>query len=158
MKKGIFVLFLAIFSLFIVGCTKREKMFDKGDFKIVLTEDYKEDIYKDINYYFMSNNSSVAVLKEDFELLKKVNLTSESTLEDYAKAVLRANNKEAIIIAEENFSYFTYNKTINTVKFFYLAAVKKGNDGFWLINFMCLDEDKDKLKDEFLKYARTIEV
>ena len=158
MKKGIFLLFLAIFSLFIVGCTKREKMFDNGDFKIVLTEDYKEDIYKDINYYFMSNNSSVAVLKEDFELLKKVNLTSESTLEDYAKAVLRANNKEAIIIAEENFSYFTYNKTINTVKFFYLAAVKKGNDGFWLINFMCLDKDKDKLKDEFLKYARTIEV
>lgn len=158
MKKGIFLLFLAIFSLFIVGCTKREKMFDKGDFKIVLTEDYKEDIYKDINYYFMSNNSSVAVLKEDFELLKKVNLTSESTLEDYAKAVLRANNKEAIIVTEENFSYFTYNKTINAVKFFYLAAVKKGNDGFWLINFMCLDKDKDKLKDEFLKYARTIEV
>ena len=158
MKKKVFLLFLVILSLFIVGCTKKEKTFDKGAFKIVLTDDFEEDYYKQVNYIFMSNDSTITALKENYEILKTVNINEESSLEDYAKAVLKANNKEAIIIAEEGFSYFTYDTMVNSTKFYYLSVVKKGKDGFWLINFMCLYEDKDKLKDDYLKFARSIEI
>ena len=158
MKKKILLISLILMSILIVGCAKKEKEFKKSDFKITLTEDYKEDSVKEATYYFASSNTGVTVLKETFELLSIIDITSESSLEDYGKAVLKANNRNNELIKENDFIYFTYDNSINSNKFYYVSVMKKGKDAFWLINFFCLYEDKDKYEQEFLRFARTIEV
>ena len=158
MKKKLFLFSLIILAFFITGCQKKEKLFEKNDFKITLTDDFKEDTYEKANYYFISNDAAVTALKESFELLSQIDITSDSPLEDYANAVLKANNKDEVLIKEDGFSYFTYTNEVNSNTFFYISVLKKGKDGFWLINFMCLDKDKNNKKDEFLKFAKSIEV
>ena len=159
MKKRILLLVLAFITLLgFTGCTPKEKVFQKNDFKITLNDSFKEDTYEGTNYYFISDKSALTVLKESFKDLNQINITSESSLDDYADAVLSANNKEIEVIKEKDFYYFVYDSTINNNKYYYLSVIIKGKDSFWLINFFGNYEDKDTLESEFLKYAKTIEV
>ena len=34
----------------------------------------------------------------------------------------------------------------------------KSSDSFWLVNYFCLVKDKDKYKDEFIKWNDSIEI
>jgi len=157
-KKFLFLVLVFVMALGLVGCSANDKVFDKNDFKITLTDSFKEDSYEGFNYYFISSKSALTVLKESFTDLEQINLNSDSSLDDYATAVLKANNKNIEVKKETNFYYFTYDATINDNKYYYLSAIVKGKDAFWLINFFGMYNDKDTLETEFLKYAKTIEV
>lgn len=39
-----------------------------------------------------------------------------------------------------------------------MGVVKKGSDGFWLVNFACLDSDKEEQEKNFVKWANSIKV
>ena len=157
-KKIIFVTLILAFIFVLTGCTPKEKIFDKKEFKITLTEEFEEDKLEGYNYYFTSKKSALTALKETFTDLEQIQINSESTLDDYANAVLKANNKEIEAKKEADFIYFTYDSVVQENKVFYLSVMKKGKDGFWLINFFGLYENKDTLEPEFLKYAKTINV
>lgn len=159
MKKKILLLVLSfVIILGLTGCNAKEKVFDKGNFKITLTDEFKEDTYQNATYYFASNKAALTVLRESFEDLKQINLDSESTLDDYAKAVLSANSKNIEVKKESSFYYFTYDSTVNENQYYYLSALVKGKDGFWLINFFGRYSDRKSLEKQFIKYAKSIDV
>ena len=153
--KKILAFFTLIFLFALVGCTANEKVFDKGDFKITLTDEFKEDSHETVTYFFLSNKIGVSALRESFDDLAIVGLDSESSLEEYTNAVLRANEKNSEFKKEDNFYYFTYDSEVDGTTYHYLSALFKGENNFWLVNFFGL---KNNLEKTFLEYARTIKV
>ena len=159
MKRTLLVCGIVIVAIIgLVIYTKMTKTFTKQDFKITLTNEFKEDNYKGVNYYFISRNSGISVLKEKFDDLKEIELDSESSLDDYAKAVLSANNREARINENKGFYYFTYDDENGNERYYYMTTLFKGEDAFWLVNFFGKYEDRESLEMDFLRYARTINV
>ena len=87
-------------------------------------------------------------------------LSKDYNLEEYANAVA-ANNKRDFEFKnnkDHDYVYFNYNSEVSGKNFYYMGVVKKGSDGFWLVNFACLDTDKEKLQSEFTKWADSIKV
>ncbi len=159
MKKNLlFLTLLLIFLVGLTGCATKEKLFNKDNFKITLTDAFKEDDYKGASYYFISKKAGVTALEESYEELAKINLNSESTLDDYANAVMEANGKVIKMNKEDNFYYFTYDSTTENDRYYDMSALYKGKDGFWLLNFFGKYDDRKELEEEFLKYAKTVNV
>ena len=80
------------------------------------------------------------------------------SLEDYTDLVLRNNVLTAEFEERENedYIYFSYEKSMSGKTFYYLATTHKAEDAFWLIQFACDKDDKDEFKDKFLDWADTI--
>ncbi len=157
-KNLLFLILLFIFLVGLTGCATKEKLFNKDNFKITLTDAFKEDDYKGANYYFISKKAGLTVLEESYDELAKLNLSSESTLDDYANAVMEANGKNIKINKEDNFYYFTYDSTTENDRYYDMSALYKGKNGFWLLNFFGKYDDREDLKNDFLKYAKTVNV
>ncbi len=159
MKKNILLLaFIFLSLLTLTGCNTKDKLFKKDDFKITLNDSFKENTYEGVNYYFISKKSGLTVLEESFDDLAKINLSDESTLDDYANAVLVANNKNVKINKENDFYYFTYDSTTEDDRYYDMSALYKGENGFWLLNFFGKYDDRKSLEKEFLKYAKSVKV
>ncbi len=94
-------------------------------------------------------------------MLAQVGLSSQSSLEDYAKVVL-LNNKlpedSARSADSGEYLYFTYERTANGKDFFYTAVLLKGTDAFWICNFACETSNKKSYSKTFLEWAETIRV
>lgn len=153
MKKLLLTILLVTLLIPLSGCTSR-KTFDKNDFKITLTNEFIEGKKAKINYFFKSNDVGVAILKEEFENLKISNLDKDSTLEDYRDLIANQNSEDIKIKKEKNFYYFSYTNE----SYYYLTAMYKGKDAFWLVNFFTVKENGKKLENTLLKYAKSVEV
>ena len=90
------------------------------------------------------------------EAVKAVGIDQNSTVEDYAKAVLANNQVDYEIQTKDDLTYFTYENEANGKTFFYLSSLYKADDAFWLINFACDKNNRDKYETLFLKWASTV--
>ena len=108
--------------------------------------------------YYEGQKTLFMGLKETFESLSLVGLSKNSTVEEYAEAVIKNNKADYEIQKDDDLVYFTYEKESNGKKYYYLSALVKGSDAFWLTNFACNESDKDKYKSKFIKWAKTIKV
>ena len=154
MKKNMFKLLIIICMLFLaVGCDKKVEH-DEGDFKITLNSGYKKRISDTFKYYYQDSTNIITVVREEIEDLGDIKITNESSAEEYLTEAMKVNNKEGNIINEKNYSYVEYESSNH----YHVAAVFKSADSFWTINFMCLKDDKNKHKDQFINYIKSIEV
>ena len=64
-------------------------------------------------------------LKESFTDLEKVNITSENSLEDYARLVVSNNKLDSEVINKDGVVYFEYVKEMNGKNIYYLDTVNK---------------------------------
>ena len=155
-KKGILVLTVC-FSLIICGCScfNKEKTYSKYGMTITMTEGFTEKSILNATYYLESTQSLMHALKEEFN---PTYLPSTTTLDEYVSLVKRNNYLQAEVETRENeeYLYFTYEKTVSGKTFFYLATAHKTEDSFWLIQFACNENDKEDFEDKFLKWADTI--
>lgn len=157
---GIAICCLAFF--FVKEFTKKDvaKEYTKDGFSITLEGNFEEKEQKNFDIYYESLTSFVAVLKEDFDSLKLIELDENSTLEEYGKAVLKSNNlsDKELHDLDGKYKYFEYDATMDKEKFYYIGVVTKGSDSFWLINFCSEYKNKDEFKDKFINWAKTIKV
>lgn len=163
MKKIFGIVTILFASLLVTGCFGEnvvDKEFSANGFTITLTEDFYEKELITVTNYYVSNGAIVTALKEEFTTLESVGLDSDSTLEEYAKAVEANNNGNYDFKMNEksNYLYFTYNATINSKDYYYYAVIKKGSDSFWLINFACFEDEKAQYQPKFEEWASTIKV
>ncbi len=164
-KKLLMGLFCVFAVGLLVGCEDVEvsnsKEFVENGFSITLTEDFVKKEIVSATYYYESIDSIAMALKEEFSTLESIGLTENSSVEDYAKAVL-ANNKmtgKEINYSDDNkYIYFDYEKEVNGSNMYYFAVLKKGSDAFWLMNFACKADQKADLQDNFHEYASSIKV
>lgn len=82
----------------------------------------------------------------------------------YLELVLQVNNKTAkgeIKTYEDDntsFAYAYYDATVDGTDFSYMIVTLVGENRYYAINFYSKAEKFDSLKDDFMKYAKTIRV
>ena len=159
MKKRLLAIFV-IALLLVTGCGKSSgKVFNEGNFKITLNENFEKKSLASATYYYENNkdNIGVTVLLETYEALKAINITKDTSLKEYADIIIK-QMPTATMKTEGNFMYFTYSKTVGGSTYFYMPTMFKGENGFYLLNFFCLEKDKDANMDKFISWAKTVEV
>ena len=165
MKFGILTLALfAICSAFAgCGAGAKDRKFEYEDegFSITLTGDFTESSYINFKHVYISNNCAVYVTRETFETLDTVYEDSENmTKEQYANIVIQNNDVLATVSHDEEYDFvcFNYTKKVNGDWFYYFAVIDKGPDAFWMCQFACMNDAKEKLIQKMKKWASTISV
>ncbi len=147
---------LAAVCLTLVGCFGgKPKTFSKAGMSITLTTKFTEQNIVTQTAYYVSTDSVVTALKEEFTLGEGV---KDYTISEYTAIVILNNSLTATPNVREGKSYlwFTYEKKVNGKDFYYLATTFKATDAFWLIQFACEQSDKEKLTDTFLGWADSV--
>lgn len=157
MKKRIAAVALALLiAVGICGCSGKvkEQAFEDSGLTITLTDAFSKVQYDPYTVCYASQGSSVFALKEDFEAVGDESLT----LEEYANAAIKANSLDCEVTTENGVTYFVFNASLTEGDYTYLAAVYKGTDAYWLVQFACSTEQYEEMKPELLKYAQSVKV
>ncbi|MCI8589846.1 MAG: hypothetical protein HFE77_03950 [Clostridiales bacterium] len=151
------MLLLCSFMLCACGAAK-DKEFSKAGFTITLTDGFTEQDIVSQTAAYVSTKVSVTALKEELSILEDNDIDADLSLSDYADLVIAANNLDSKTEEKDGLLCFTYNKSVSGKNFTYFATVFKGSDAFWLVQFACEDSQYDALKEDILKYAKSVKV
>lgn len=156
---GIVVIALAFFAIMNIN-KENTKTYSSNGFTIDLPTDFYEKSLASTTAYFESQTAIVTALKEEFSSLEVVNIGTNSTVDEYAKAVAQNNNITIDLkeISDTDYKYFTYEKSNAGKNFYYMGVVLKGDDSFWLVNFACEKSKKSEYHEKFINWAKTIKV
>lgn len=156
---ALIIAFLLAFTITLdfINVSKKETFKENG-FEITLTNDFKTSELTQATAYFESNNAIVVAYKEPLEDLKEANIDKDSSLEDYAKVILKANDSNYKLQKNGNLLYYEYESTVEDELFYYFVTVTKSDDAFWVINFASQESNKNIYKPEFIKWAKSIKV
>lgn len=164
MKKLIISLFLLMSLLFVSGCfTAKDKTFEKEGIKVTLTTDFQEGEHILAKLFISSKNAVFMANYESKSLLSSYGYRNLSA-KGYLELVLQVNNKTAkgeIKTYEDDntsFAYAYYDATVDGTDFSYMIVTLVGENRYYAINFYSKAEKFDSLKDDFMKYAKTIRV
>ena len=144
---------MAFFSCGLLKGTDKE--FSAAGMTITLTSAFAEQDIVSQTAYYVSLSSIVTALKEDFTLYNAAGI-GDKTLTEYAQLVITANSLTAAVEEKDGLTYFTYEKTLNSKDYKYLACVFKATDAYWLIQFACEKDNYDKNEAQFKKWAKTV--
>lgn len=139
--------------------TGNDKIFSKSGLSITLTDNFVEKSLLTQTAYYESSTAIVTTLKEPFENLESIGLNKDSSLRDYAQAVINTNgfNNQGTYVQEGNgFTGFEYSASNTGVTINYIAVVYKTNDSFWLVQFACQEEDSAAFAEVFDKWAKSV--
>ena len=157
MKKVIASL-LIVTSLFLLTGCESDKEYTIDDLTITLPSSFTKQDMTGFLAYLENDEAGITIAEETFTDLEVIGLNSESTLEDYAAAVMASNDTEYELNNAEDYIYFYYDSTVDGTDYHYMAALFKGNDEFYLINFFCFKSDSEKYDSIFKNWADTIVV
>lgn len=145
---------VAALTFITAGCNK-ETTYSKHGMTITMDEGFEERTHKNFTWYLVKGQINIAAIKEAFEGdFNKENYD----LETYTEAVQRANDTDIEVHTRENqgYMYYHYTKTIETNTFFYLVTIHDSEDAYWLVQFACLESNKESHTDKFLTWADSI--
>ncbi len=158
------VCLLIALTLFLFGGCGEAKPKDftcSAGLTITLTDKFYEGSKIAYTMYAESSDVLFVAQKESFENLQSIGIDENSTLMQYARAVISSNTLLNITPQEDeenNLTYFDYEKTSEGRTFHYYAVVAKGSDAFWLCQFICEARNTSSLKPTLVKYAKSITV
>lgn len=144
----------ACFAL--VGCFGgKPKTFTKEGMSITLTTKFNEQNIVTQTAYYVSTDSVVTALKEEFSLVSGF---ENYSLSKYTDMVISNNLLNSAVNSREGKDYlwFTYEKAVSGKDFYYLATTFKASDAFWLIQFGCETSDKGEFTETFFGWADSV--
>lgn len=159
MKKKVFVSLLAIVvCMTLGGCffAKNDKTYESHGLSITMPEGYTEKSIVSQTVYLEGTETIFTALKEDLSSLAQIGIDKNTSLKDYAKAVVENNKADYEIKEEDGLTYFEYEKQVSGKDYYYLTCVLKSEDAFWLVNFASETSNKNKYQPLFKKWAKTI--
>ncbi len=164
------LIILIILGIFIFMYVNKEKdknigntlkTYKSGGVEFYSTRNFKETSYEkfSISYEDAVDNMLILGLEEKKDYLETLNL-KDLTLEKYINILYEnEKNTKTKIEKRNNYYYYTYTyETDNSQKFYYIVTTYEGKESFYLINFVCLFEEKDNHIDEFLELADSVKV
>lgn len=165
-RTGTVILAAALVIGFLLGLGKiyledffgdQPKDFSDDGMSITLTEEFSALEYEGFTQCYEGKQAAVMALKEAFSQTPEL---KNYTVEEYGRLVLRANSMdEDDLVVNGGLVYFTYVGTAEGGKeYFYLAAVYKGSDGCWLIQFAAPESLRDEYEPKFLQWAASVTI
>ena len=168
MKRKLLLIISILASILCAGCsfnTKEEiieKTFDKGDFKIILTNEFseKDDDYS--TYLFSSKYCQVSAFKKSFkydvdtfyeDIVDDVDAFFEDTVTEF---VNEKYGQQIEIKKYNNLYYYSVDEIVD--KKFSVYVFAKSNTEYWIIEIYTVYENKELMEEELIKYAKSIEV
>ena len=159
-RKGMAIMIAAIIFgavagfLFTSGLFKDSpKTFTEGEFQITLTDAFEPA--EEAGYYALYRSKTAMV----FTVREAKMLFDDITLEEYGELVLTANNRIGLQMKQgEGFIWFDYTDTPDGQETYYLAVCCESEDAFWIVNFATPASNREKYKEEFLDWARSIKI
>ena len=158
MKKSNILIKLFLFTLIIItitGCSDL-KTYKNNGIKITMMKGLFYKNHENATVYYENDEIFVIALKEKFEDLYELDINHETTIEKYVQEVFINSGQGYDLIHDENLYYYTYEYEINNNTYYYVSTIHKGKDGFWICNFACPKNLKDKHHDNFIKWGKTI--
>lgn len=139
------------------GCTAKPETFSKGEISLTLTSGFDELKQEGAFAVYGSRDEAVMIQKEDFSTLADIGISKDSTLTDYANAVIHANElRDTTVEERDGVVCFIYEATTGKKTYAYLATVQKSDDAFWLIQFSAIKDKFDEKEATFLTYAKSV--
>ena len=127
--------------------------FEKDGIKLTLTDKFTEkNSEMGFDAYYESDFCGVVVLKEEFTLKEGL---AEKSLEDYITGVIR-NNGHTSVKPQHKDGLWYYVTDKDGIRRFSYAF--KGSDAFWIVQFLCVTDNADRLQDLFYLWASWVEV
>lgn len=159
-KRIIAVVLLFAVVLTFAGCgvkDTKDKVFTCEEMSITLNEGYTETEMEGYTACFDSATVAVFIIKEEFSLMVGF---EDYTLEQYADLVMQANSARTPERADTDeltcmkYSYFNSEENQNYI---YLASLYKSDNAFWMVQFVCKEEDYAEHEAYFIERAKTVQ-
>lgn len=160
MKKYIKYIVIFLVIAIATGCNlfdKNEKTYSSKGITVTMKDDFYEKTNIAHTLYLESSDVIFLADKESFSMLEEYfDIDKDSTLDEYEEIIKTVNQFDDDFKKDENLVYTTYERSVENNDYFYLMSIYKSDDAFWLVNFACLKEDKDKYESNFIKWAKTV--
>ena len=154
------IIALAVAAAIIIGSIEPpapQHTFTVDNLQITLNEDFVEFDAEGYARAMDSKNVAVMILQEEFTLMLGL---EDYTLEQYGQLVLSNNtNRETSGLQVRNgVMYFEYDtKNIEDGKEYrYIVTMYKGNDAFWLVQYIVRSNEADKYYDDIFQWASSV--
>lgn len=165
-RKGAIIITLVAVIGFVIGflltsgafaSEPEEKVFIDEGLYIVLDDSFTKTNAEDFTLFYVSDDSAVIALREDFEATPQLKGLS---LDEYAQLVIDVNNltDSEVKTTDDGLVYYEYDSLISETneKYKYYSFVYKSTDCFWLVQFSSLFENSESQKEQIFEWARTV--
>lgn len=150
-------LLVAVCLGLLCGCSATPQEFSKDGVSITLTSQFEELTQEGCVAVYGSRSEAVMIQKEEFSMLAEIGINENSTVEDYANAVIEANGlSDSTVEERDGIVCFTYTAKSGMKTYAYLATAHKTEDAFWLIQFSTTDKKFEEKEASFLSFAKSI--
>lgn len=133
------------------------KDFTAEGMQITLTAEYRQVSLEGMTVSYERDDSAVLALKEPFTLMDGF---AECTLEDYFQMIRQANGMDDTTKLQQSqgVNFFEYRSEVDEEGsvYYYLCAIYKGPDAFWMVHFSCPATKADDYRDDFLSWAGSV--
>lgn len=153
MKKILTVLMCALMVLAIAACTKKEtiKEYTDGTIVLLLPDDFQEYQEEDFEYCLERNDCLIMCSHAPQQYLDENNLY-DVELDEFTSFF--TEGEELVLSANlDGYNLFAYKVQGDSGELYYLVGVYDTDDGYWLVNFICMTEDLPKYESLFKEWA-----
>ena len=153
MKKLLTVLVCLLMVLAMAACSKKEtiKEYTDGHIVLQLPDDFTE--YKEEGFdYCLERNDALVMCSHASQAFLDDNNVGDVEIDEFTGFFTEG---EELVLSEKKDGYnlLAYKYTDEAGEQYYLVAVYKCNDGYWLVNFVCFSEDLPKYESVFQEWA-----
>ena len=136
------------------------KEYSSNGVKITLPDNFEQKSEEQFNCYFEGRRAIVSgnkVSYAEFESLGFEDVSNSSVLKMTEFMVSFAGKSGAVkSSADERYSYFTYEETVDGNNFYYTTFLFKSEKNVWMFDMFCFKADKDKYAEKFISWADSI--
>lgn len=131
-----------------------EKVFEYGDMKITLTEDFQVLEEEGEPYGYAAQGIKIYI---DEETNGEFPENKGLTLEEYAKKMVELNKRKVEeIVYEDNYCHVTYLFGGSGIVERYTVCMYEGVDGFWIVHFITSNKSAQAYKSHIMKWADSV--
>lgn len=134
------------------------KTFTCGKVTLTLDNTFEETEIDGQDAAYLSNSVGVTVLSQTRDEMNKLGYEGDTmTAADYAELIIEGNELNSQGVTEENgLTTYVYNASSTNYNFTYQAYVLEDSEGFYMVQFYCVDSNYSAKAPQFSQWASQI--
>lgn len=136
---------------------KPDAFFRADNFGITLTDGFFEREYEGYHVCYESAEAAVFVVREEYSVFEALGY-DDISFEEYTDLVYEENNKSypSTLRTVDGATVMTYEYTSDSRTYSYCSFICEGGGAFWIVSFMCEDDNYFVYEPYFYKWAESV--